>query len=42
MVLNFIGLGLVPSMIEQGDLNNIWNRAQQNMASHGSYYAPGL
>jgi hypothetical protein len=39
LVLNFVGLGLVPSMIEQGDLNNIWNRAQQNYAATGSYYA---
>jgi hypothetical protein len=41
LVLNFLGLGLIPSMIEQGDLNNIWNRAEQNMASFGSYYATG-
>jgi hypothetical protein len=38
LVLNFVGLGLVPSMIEQGDLNNIWYRAEQNMAATGSYY----
>jgi hypothetical protein len=39
LVLNLIGLGMVPSMIEQGHLNDIWNRAQQNYARTGSYYA---
>jgi hypothetical protein len=35
LVLNFIGLGLIPSMIEQGHLNDIWYRATQNSFQAG-------
>lgn len=37
VILNLLGLGLIPSMIEQKDLNDIWHRAQQNMTNYGSY-----
>ena len=40
LVLNFIAVTkLVPSMIIQGHLNDIWFRAEQNYARTGSYYA---
>ncbi len=37
LVLNCIGLGLIPSMIEQGHLNEIWNRAYQINAEQSQY-----
>ena len=41
LALNLVALGLIPSMVMQWGLNDIWQAAHRNLASHGSYYAPG-
>ena len=40
LLLNLVVLGLVPSMVMQWNLNDVWQAAQRNLAAHGSYYAP--
>ena len=39
LLLNLFVLGLLPSMIMQWNLNDVWQAAQRNLASHGSYYS---
>jgi hypothetical protein len=39
LILNFVGLGIINSMIEQGHLNDIWsNTERKNPPTYGSPY----
>ena len=38
LLLNLFVLGLLPSMVMQWNLNDIWQAAQRNLAAHGNYY----